>query len=412
MPIPVTGVLDMGQNQIIHLVIHGGADFPISPAPINGQLFFKTGANQGFYYFDNAAWRPVGDITGVNATAGGGLTGGASSGEVNLVVNTDGTTLEINSGTNQVRIKAGGVAANELASNAVTTVKIQDGAVTLGKIGSLGTMTLVGRVSGGTGAAEAISIINDGTLAAATSTNIATAGAVKTYVDNRLSSLGSLIDAFNASTSTTFPVNPSGGTKKGDYWYVTVAGTVQGVPLNVGDVIMANKANASTTLPADWIFIESNRDQATETVLGVIALASQTEVNAGSPGTKAVTPVTLAARTATESRTGLIAIATTGVMTNNTDNDSTAVTPLKLVQYLNSNQLNQGFNIPGTSIVAGGTVTVTHGLNTRDLNCDLWRISDNQLCIGDITAPTLSTVVVTFGQAQSANSFRLVIGRR
>ena len=411
MPIPVTSTLDMGQNQIIHLVIHGGADFPISPAPINGQLFFKTGANQGFYYFDNAAWRPVGDITGVNATAGGGLTGGASSGEVNLVVNTDGTTLEINSGANQVRIRAGGVAANELASNAVTTVKIQDGAVTLGKIGSLGTMTLVGRVSGGTGAAEAISIINDGTLAAATSTNIATAGAVKTYVDNRLSSLGSLIDAFNASTSTTFPVNPSGGTKKGDYWYVTVAGTVQGVPLNVGDVIMANKVNASTTLPADWIFIESNRDQATETVLGVIALATQSEVDAGSPGTKAVTPVTLAARTATESRTGLIAIATTAEI-NTGANDTKAVTPLKMIQYLNSNQLNQGFNIPTGSIAAGGTVTVTHNLNTRDLNCDLWRVSDNQLCLGDITAPTVNTVVVTFGQAQSANTFRLVIGRR
>lgn len=411
MPIPVTSVLDMGQNQIIHLVIHGGPDFPVSPTPINGQLFFKTGANQGFYYFDNAAWRPVGDITGVNATAGGGLTGGAAAGEVNLVVNTDGTTLEVNSGTNQVRIRAGGVAANELASGAVTTIKIQDGAVTLGKIGSLGTMTLVGRVSAGTGAAEAISIINDGTLAAAAGNNIATAGAVKTYVDNRLSSLGSLVGAFNASTSTDFPTNPSGGTKQGDYWYVTVAGTVRGVPLNVGDVLMANKVNASVTLPADWIFIESNRDQATETVLGVIALATQAEVDAGSPGTKAVTPVTLAARTATELRTGLIAIATTAEVTAGT-NDTKAITPLKMIQYLNSSQLNQGFNIPTAPIAAGGTVTVTHGLNSRDLNCDLWRISDNQKCIGDITAPTVNTVVVSFGQAQGANTFRLVIGRR
>ena len=50
---------------------------------------------------------------------------------------------------------------------------------------------------------------------------------------------------------------------------------------------------------------------ATETVAGVVALATSTEVQAGTDSTRAVTPAGLSARTASETRTGLVEKATT-----------------------------------------------------------------------------------------------------
>ncbi|MGC3948153.1 MAG: hypothetical protein QM762_27205 [Chryseolinea sp.] len=71
----------------------------------------------------------LGDITGVNTAAGSGLTGGSASGDINLAVNTDGTTVSVN-GSNQLQVSDGGVSTIKLANNAVTSAKILDGTVT------------------------------------------------------------------------------------------------------------------------------------------------------------------------------------------------------------------------------------------------------------------------------------------
>ena len=70
----------------------------------------------------------LGDITGINTAAGSGLTGGTGSGDVNLAINTDGTTVSVN-GANQLQVSDGGVSTNKLANNAVTSAKIVDGTV-------------------------------------------------------------------------------------------------------------------------------------------------------------------------------------------------------------------------------------------------------------------------------------------
>jgi len=410
MPIPVLDNIDLSQNQIVNVVVHKNGEFPLSPTPISGQIFYKTGANEGFYYYDGTTWRGVGDITSVNATNGGGLTGGANAGDVNLVVNTDNTTLEINSATNQVIIKDGGVSTVKLADNAVTTVKVSNNAITLAKIQQVPTMTLVGRVTAGTGNVEQVSIITATDLSGASNSNLATSQAVKTYIDNRFSGIGSLVDAYVPATN--FPTNPL-GTKKGDYWYVTGSGTVQGVVLNNGDVIIANKDAASVTSSADWIFVESNRDQATTTVLGVIRLATQAEVNAGTVTNAAVAPSTLVAyinqRVATETITGVAEIATTAEVTAGTDN-TRIVTPLKLKQYVDSSVLaNNGVEFP--SALASSAV-ITHNLNTLNLNVDIYRVSDGAQILTGVTLNTVNQVTVNFGSPQAINSFRIVIGRR
>ncbi|MEJ1240462.1 hypothetical protein WBG78_20130 [Chryseolinea sp. T2] len=71
----------------------------------------------------------LGDITGITTSAGSGLTGGNTSGDINLAVNTDGTTVSVNGG-NQLQVSDGGISTNKLANNSVTSAKIVDGTVT------------------------------------------------------------------------------------------------------------------------------------------------------------------------------------------------------------------------------------------------------------------------------------------
>lgn len=70
-------------------------------------------------------------------------------------------------------------------------------------------------------------------------------------------------------------------------------------------------------------------DPASETVAGLVELATQTEVNTGTDTARAVTPATLSGRSATETRSGLVEIATQGETNTGTD-DTRTVTPAKL----------------------------------------------------------------------------------
>jgi hypothetical protein len=68
----------------------------------------------------------LGDITSI--VAGQGLTGGAAAGDVNLAVNTDGTTISIN-GSNQLQLTNGAVTTAKLATGSVNSSHIIDGSV-------------------------------------------------------------------------------------------------------------------------------------------------------------------------------------------------------------------------------------------------------------------------------------------
>lgn len=364
--------LDLSKNQVLNIALHNLASAPSSP--VQGQIYYNT-TDKVIYYWDGTQWISAsGDITAV--TAGSGLTGGGTSGAVTLDVNVDNSTLEVNADI--VRIKDLGVTTGKLADSAVTTakiadsnvttIKIADSNVTFAKIQNVATMTVVGRVTAGTGAVEQITLINDNSMATATSTNIATAGSIKAYVDSRVSSLGNLEGAFLAGSNTNFP-SGSGGTKAGDYWYVTSAGTVQGVILNVGDVIIANKDSASTTLASDWIFLESNRDQATETVKGVAEIATQTETNTGT-------------------------------------DDTTIVTPLKLKTYLDNRVGGYAANIGNASATS---FAVTHNLGTVDVLVDVKDNTTLETVITDITITDANTVTVAFASAPALNAYRVIV---
>lgn len=68
----------------------------------------------------------LGDISSV--TTGQALSGGATSGDINLSVNTDATTISVN-GSNQLQLTNGAVTSPKLAPNAVNSTHIIDGTV-------------------------------------------------------------------------------------------------------------------------------------------------------------------------------------------------------------------------------------------------------------------------------------------
>lgn len=391
--------LDLTKNQIINVAIHNLGGPPASP--VTGQVYFDT-TDKRIYFWDSTAWVDMsGDIQDVLGGAGLTASTSANGDVVTLDVNVDNATIEINSDT--LRIKDLGVVTAKLADSAVTTVKINANAVTFAKLQQLNNLTVIGNVSGATANAAEVGIITD--MANSSSTTLATSTAIKTYIDANVGSLGNLEGAWDAS-SGSFPVgsSPVAGTKAGDYWYVSVAGTVGGVAFNIGDVIVAKVNNASTSVASEWIQLEVNRDQATTTVLGLVFLATDAETQTGTDTVKAVTPSALSARTATETRTGIAEIATDAELTTGTD-DTRIVTPLKLKTYLDNRTGGYAANIGG----AGTSYALSHGLNTIDV---IVMIKDNttlEEVITDVVITDANTVTVSFAVAPSANAYRVII---
>jgi hypothetical protein len=274
--------------------------------------------------------------------------------------------------------------------------------VTFAKFQQLATMSVVGNVTGGTANAAEVTVITD--LANASNSNIPTGSAVKIYVDAQVAGLGNLEDGWDASVGT-FP-SASGGTKKGDYWYVTVAGTVNSIPFNVGDLLVATINAASTsTYASNWISLEVNRDQATTTVLGLVYIATNAEVQTGTDAVKAVTPAGLSARTATETRSGIAEIATQTETNTGTD-DATIVTPLKLKTLLDNRTGGYAANVGNASATS---FALTHGLGTSDVIVSVYDNSTLEEIITDVVLTSSSVVTVSFATAPSSAAYRVVI---
>ncbi len=329
-----------------------------------------------------------------------------------------------------VKIKDANVTADKLASNSVTTIKVLDKNITFAKIQDVPTMTVIGRVAGSTGVSSAITILTDLNAVISAHDSLASAKAVKDYVDAVVGGLGSLQGGFDAAGATTFPT----GSKKGDYWYCTSAkSNLQGVSLNIGDVLISNKDNASGTVAADWIFLEVNRDQASTTVLGVVSLAtaaeatamasttkaltpsnlasvkaSAAEVQAGSIDNKFVTPAGLHERTATETRMGIAEIATQAEVNAGTD-DARIVTPLKLKVYAENLVSAYGRYLGDVGNGSATSIVVTHGLATRDVMVEVWDATSFETVLCDVQRTSTTTVTLGFAVAPTASQYRVAI---
>lgn len=105
---------------------------------------------------------------------------------------------------------------------------------------------------------KASAVSTDVTLAEDSTTKVVTEHVVKAYVDGVLAtvSFGDLGGDLDASKGA-FPAD----SKKGWYYPVSVAGTIDGVDLSIGDLVIARKDNASTVSKEDWIKIDNTEAQ-------------------------------------------------------------------------------------------------------------------------------------------------------
>ena len=107
MAIPFLNHLDLKskaelRNALLHKTTSGNA------SDVEAKIIYDTGSNS-LKYYNGSTWINLdgsGDISAVNTASGSGLSGGSSSGAVDLQVEVDGVTLEISTNTIQAKTAA------------------------------------------------------------------------------------------------------------------------------------------------------------------------------------------------------------------------------------------------------------------------------------------------------------------
>jgi hypothetical protein len=230
------------------------------------------------------------------------------------------------------------------------------------------------------------------------------------------------LDQASTVISTTTITDGSltyGSIKTGDTFIFNGVGGTATLPANIGSHIVesgdqlifrgttagATATNGELTTAANWTVLQNNVSAATTTTLGLAREATTSQVNAGVSGAPTpafVTPETLALRTATDTRTGIVELATdaetqtgtdtaraitpanltartatetrTGIAelatqaeTNTGSDDARIVTPLKLATTLTARKVNSA----ALSLPANTATDVTHNFTTNGYISDL-----------------------------------------
>lgn len=139
------------------------------------------------------------------------------------------------------------------------------------------------------------------------------------------------------SNLTTAP----GTSANGDTYVMTAAGTLSwaGITFNpsadvqVGDMLVRRSATI-------WDIVQGNAVQSSETVSGIIEIATQAETNTGT-------------------------------------DDTRAVTPLKLVTHIANQGLAKTYFASGITLVANTAFTVTHNLNLQNKDAFVISVKDS-----------------------------------
>jgi hypothetical protein len=170
-------------------------------------------------------------------------------------------------------------------------------------------------------------------------------------------------------------------------------------------VVIANQDNASTTNSSQWIFLETNQQQATTTIVGITRYATGVETQGQTLSTAAVTPQGLASVVATETSQGLAEIATQAE-TNTGLDDTKIVTPLKLATYVAAT-VGGFYALVGDGV--NTTFTVTHNLGSARVLIQLYDYASGAQVMTDLAIVNANQISVSFSVAPSTNQYLVVI---
>lgn len=431
--------LDFGkQAQIIQVTLHTVSTLPAGWA---GGVVYNSSDNK-VYYHNGSSWIAINDTTGLitTITPGAGITVTGTGASRKITFDPDPSdAIETTAGdSGQARIKTGGIKTAHIDSKQVTNVKIADDAVrtihvqnkniTFSKIADLPTMTVFGNLTGSAASGDGITVLTSLEQVISADNSLATAKAIKDYVDNLVGGLGQLQGGWDASANSNFP----SGADKGDYWYITDDGPIHGINFVEGDVIIANKSGASPSDPTEWIALKTKRGQATTTKLGLVKLSTQAEARAMSDTEKALTPSNLADvrasdaeaqgssndrfvtpqglhnRTATTTRRGIAELATQAEVDTGTD-ATRIVTPATLHVYVDAALGAYGKFAANIGNTTATSYTVTHGFGTRDVQIEVYDTDTYDSVIVDVARPSTNTVSVNFANPPGTDKYRVVI---
>lgn len=335
--------IDLNKNEIQNVVIHKLATAPANPS--EGQIYYNT-TDQLYYLRQASAWK---DVTG--------------------------RLDDVLSGTNALTVQDNGdgtvtlAIANATSANAgLLSSALYDELTNATNLATAS--TLVKRDASGNASFNEITI-TQGTVSGGDPTSpdgIAT----KNYVDTLVTSGMTVKGSIDASTNPNYPSGVVG-----DAYYISVAGKVGGASgevVEAGDLIVVLNDNAGgdqATVGNDWMVLQNNIEASSETNAGTIRIATQTEVDAGT-------------------------------------NNSTAVTPLKLATYVAQQLADRK-----SAVSIGDTVTtsfaISHNLGTTDVHTQIFDNTTKEYVETDIEVTDANTVTVKFLVPPSSNEYRVVI---